>query len=604
MNEFEYDWCRMALDQQKDTRENLLGSRWLICGPRQDSFSEAVIRFLNFMDQQWELGLSVTVLATEEEYDAAVRAFPFACVKNMDGPREPLEAEYCVYIGYTAAPWVPTQRDLDRAAAFWRDRAKATRRSLYISGWSYGEYPTSMAAAEGEFRQEAVGPAQAFARQVERLALENRSDAVILRPSVILAPGLGLQSPVSELLDQLSRGENPCRFRAGARYTLVYMTDFLTAFVRAAGSSGFAGAYNVGAPETTASLLRICDLFFETEAAMPVPELRPEPAAVCSNFALSCGKLLTTGWKPAVDLPTMIALEAMARRDCREPLWMSGGHDGKLEIIHRELLKILAEIDRICKKHNIRYFLAGGTLLGAARHQGFIPWDDDLDIMMLREDHDRFLAVAAAELPEHLFLQTPGTDPGCHYLISKVRLSGTVFSSELLTQFPELHRGIFVDVIAQDYTANSALGQKLHLKLSLLARGLVYKKWTGGSAASVRKSYAAFDVVKRLLPMSLLEKFQRWALTLFNQKPGRRYLFDSMGINISRGAYPARWLAEQTELPFGDSLFPAPVDYDGYLTYLYGDYMRPVPVTRRRVVHTVPQLDLGDYAAGKKKVRA
>lgn len=596
-HEFEYDWCLSALDKLNKQWEMAAGTRWLVCGRRLDAFFEAVVRFLHFADQRLSLGLSLTVLTGEEELSAARQAFPFAGVENIDALREPVEAEFCLYIGYTTDGGAPDLRERSRAEKFWLETAKATRRALCITGSVvYGPHFWPAAAAEGEFRQGPVTPEGGFAREVEALALKNRSDAVLLRPGAVLAPGLALRSPVTELLDRLIRGESPCRFHAQTRWTLVYMTDLLTALIQTAVTPDLAGACNVGSAQTTASLLQICELFFRTGEGAPALKLELEGAEKCPDHALSCGKLESLGWKPEVDLPTMIALETAARQGRYEGVWLTGGHDGKLDIIHRELLKILTEIDRICKKHHIRYFLAGGTLLGAARHQGFIPWDDDLDIMMLREDHDRFLAVAEKELPEHLFLQTPQTDPGCHYLISKVRLSGTVFSSEFLSRFPELHKGLFVDVIAQDYTANSSLGQKLHLKLALLARGLVFKKWSGQSAASVKKRYAAFDAAIRLLPMPLLERFQRWALTLLNKKPGRRYLYDSMGINISRGVYPAQWLSGQVEIPFEGGRFPAPVEYGQYLNYLYGAYMQPVPVTRRRDAHTVTQLDLGPYA--------
>ena len=75
-------------------------------------------------------------------------------------------------------------------------------------------------------------------------------------------------------------------------------------------------------------------------------------------------------------------------------------------------LSILEEIDKICKRHNIEYWLDGGSLLGAIRHGGFIPWDDDIDIAMSLEDEKRFEQIAPKELPEWLFLQTPATDPG------------------------------------------------------------------------------------------------------------------------------------------------------------------------------------------------
>ena len=75
------------------------------------------------------------------------------------------------------------------------------------------------------------------------------------------------------------------------------------------------------------------------------------------------------------------------------------------------MLEILCEIDRICKKHGIRYWLSSGTLIGAARHGGFIPWDDDLDIEMMREDYDRLMMVFPGELPATMALQTHDTDP-------------------------------------------------------------------------------------------------------------------------------------------------------------------------------------------------
>lgn len=594
INEFEYDWCLGALDDWKTRRKELAGSRWLISGTEFDGFQQAVLRFLTFVDRELALGLSLTILAGAEDCALAAQAFPDAAVVDLDALREPVQGEFCLYIGYTAARRGPQPSQTRRAEAFQR-WVRASRRSLCVSGWGYDAFSWPVAAAEGEFRQGETDPAGAFSRQVEAWILENDEKGVILRPGVILAPGLGLDDPVTRLVDGLLRREGSLRFSYRSRYTMVYMADFLAALAVAAAAPGLRGAYNVGSEEMTLSALEICGLCCQAGAQEPVME--PENGAVCGNYALNCGKLRCAGWEPRVDAATALTLEVMARSH-RQELWFPGGHDGKLEIIHRELLNILEEIDRICKKHDIPYFLAGGTLLGAARHGGFIPWDDDLDIMMLRPDHDRFLAVAQAELPAHMFLQTPKTDPGCHYLISKVRLSGTVFSSELLQRFPELHRGLFVDVIAQDYTANHGWAQKLHLKLCLLARGLVYKKWIGQPAASVRRSYAVLDGIKKLLPMAALEKFQRWALTLFNRKSDRRYLFDSMGINIKKGVYPAQWLEKQAFLPFEGKLLPVPENFDGYLTYLYGDYRRPVPVSQRRVVHSVPQLDLGEYAAG------
>lgn len=264
----------------------------------------------------------------------------------------------------------------------------------------------------------------------------------------------------------------------------------------------------------------------------------------------------------------------------------------KIPQVQNCLFQMLCEVDRICKKHGIPYFLAGGTLLGAVRHRDFIPWDDDLDIMMLRRDYRRFLEAAPKELPSNLFLQTPATEKGNHYLITKLRLEGTVFATELLMGFPDLHRGIFVDIIAQDYTANSRLGRKIHLESSRVARSLVYRKWTGKGCAPLR-------FLLRCLPFGLLEWFQHRVLTLFEGWPGRRFLYDSMGTNLDKGAYPASWLWRQAEVEFHGKRFPAPAEYDKYLRYLYGDYMKLPPQDRRRSGHNVVLVDLGPYDVEK-----
>ena len=86
-----------------------------------------------------------------------------------------------------------------------------------------------------------------------------------------------------------------------------------------------------------------------------------------------------------------------------------------------KMLEILLEVDKICKKHNIRYWLSSGTLIGAMRHDGFIPWDDDLDIEMMRSDYLRLMKVLPAELPEWLALQNDETDPNYFYFYAKVR---------------------------------------------------------------------------------------------------------------------------------------------------------------------------------------
>lgn len=115
-------------------------------------------------------------------------------------------------------------------------------------------------------------------------------------------------------------------------------------------------------------------------------------------------------------------------------------------------LEILKEIDRICQKHHIEYWLDGGSLLGAVRHQGFIPWDDDIDIAMSVEDERRFEEVAPKELPPHLFLQSPRTDPGSNEPIVKIRDLNSLYIEPGDSFALPYAKGIFVDIFPmEDY---------------------------------------------------------------------------------------------------------------------------------------------------------
>ncbi len=114
-------------------------------------------------------------------------------------------------------------------------------------------------------------------------------------------------------------------------------------------------------------------------------------------------------------------------------------------------LDLLEAFIAVCKKHNLHYMAFGGTLLGAVRHHGFIPWDDDIDVCMLREDYDRFLEIAPQELPDGLFLQTALSDPEYPYGFAKLRNSNTacIEKSRVLNHHCT-NQGIFIDIFPMD----------------------------------------------------------------------------------------------------------------------------------------------------------
>ena len=118
------------------------------------------------------------------------------------------------------------------------------------------------------------------------------------------------------------------------------------------------------------------------------------------------------------------------------------------QLVMTRMFKI---IDYICREHHLRYWMCSGTLLGAVRHQGFIPWDDDLDICMIREDYDRFIQIAQQELPSDLFLQTRETDPNYDYLAlpCKIRDKKSLIISTGIEK-KKYQMGLFIDIFPAD----------------------------------------------------------------------------------------------------------------------------------------------------------
>lgn len=313
-----------------------------------------------------------------------------------------------------------------------------------------------------------------------------------------------------------------------------------------------------------------------------------------TEYVLSRSDDMITPLKDAVEL-------TIAGADSPDETFMfSDAKTHEFKTVQAIVFGILKAIDKICKEHNIEYFLAGGTLLGAIRHGGFIPWDYDGDVMMTRENYEKFIAVAQDSLPDTLFLQTPKSDKDNHFY-TKVRLNGTVFSTEFTQKFKNLHQGIFVDIFAHDKTASGKMGQKLHRNMTVLARSLVFNKWGGTKVKGAEQDGSnkiirgIATVIKTVLPMKFLEWFQFFVIKLYRKNIKTEYLYDGMGQNLRRGAFFKSWLEEAIDWDFEGYSFPVPKEYKKYLTWLYGDYEELIPCSERHISHDITRLDLGKY---------
>ncbi len=286
-----------------------------------------------------------------------------------------------------------------------------------------------------------------------------------------------------------------------------------------------------------------------------------------------------------------------SKQRSEERFYFDNTYNGHLHLLHELLFKCLLEFDRICKKHDIKYFLGGGTLLGAVRHQGMIPWDDDMDVMMLRDDYNKFLSVINDELDSSMFFQSCETDPEYHSVFTKIRLNGTKFVTRFSCRFPEMHQGIFIDIFVHDHTSNNKLGQKLHVFKTLFVRSMVFHKWEG----TPMHFYGRLKMVCRLAtkyirktPMKKLEKYQDKVIQKYNKK-NTKYLYDGTGEHLRHGAFPAEWLEDVEYLKFNGHDFPVPKNYKSYLKYSYGDYNRWIPASLRKAGHDIIEVDFGEY---------
>ncbi len=271
-------------------------------------------------------------------------------------------------------------------------------------------------------------------------------------------------------------------------------------------------------------------------------------------------------------------------------------YSGRLEKIKSLEMDVLKFVDKVCRENGIRYFLAGGSLLGAVRHGSIIPWDDDLDIGMLREDFEKFRRICPGLVPEKFTYESPQNDSGSHYHFDKLRLQNTYFSTRYSSTF-RIRDGIFFDVIIYDQTSNNSFLAKLQIILVSMWTRVINIRWYNKPRRKVhyRLSKLALPVM-RLLPFSFFHWVFERMVRAYSKKKNAKYLIDGIGQNIKKGRFPKEWLTETEYVDFGDMKAPIPKGYDDYLRHFYGDhYMELLPISKRASGHHIARIDLGGY---------
>lgn len=252
-----------------------------------------------------------------------------------------------------------------------------------------------------------------------------------------------------------------------------------------------------------------------------------------------------------------------------------------LPLVHSQLILLLKEFDRICRKHDIHYTLEGGTLLGAEKYQGFVPWDDDIDIVMLRSDYEKFKHYCKEELSDGFFLQNTDSEPKFPLTYSKLRMNDSIYLQKTY-DYIDIHQGIFLDIFPLDYT------QKWDLKfrrsiIGLLNGGKNVKQELIGSK---KRFYQPISKYKLLMYRLVSYMPYSWINFLLQKTIsahfGNTYLYNFCNPLYNAPIYNVDRFRDYIDLRFEDGEYLAIRDYKNWLHEIFGNYMleEPDPLTR------------------------
>lgn len=251
-------------------------------------------------------------------------------------------------------------------------------------------------------------------------------------------------------------------------------------------------------------------------------------------------------------------------------------YKSELNELQKIQLSMLKDFDAVCQRHRISYQLFSGTALGAVRHKGFIPWDDDIDVVMLREDYERFFESASKELDSNKYYVQREFSEHWPMFFSKLRLNGTTYIEKYHSHDARIHQGIYIDIFPCDNLSDSRLMQKLQYIASkiVIAKSLYARGYETNS--TLKKCIMQFC---RILPT---EPFRRLCIKRNDSSSLKVHTFFGGGKKFERSIFLREWFEQSVKMRFEDSEFPVSAHYDEMLRVMYGDYM-VMPTLEQRV---------------------
>lgn len=252
-------------------------------------------------------------------------------------------------------------------------------------------------------------------------------------------------------------------------------------------------------------------------------------------------------------------------------------------------LELLQEVDRICKKCDIHYNIIAGTLLGAVRHGGYIPWDDDADVALLRSEYEKFRKACRTELDtSRFYFQDHRNTKGYRWGYGKLRRKNTLFLRENQEHMP-YEQGVFIDVFPLDYVPENYFLRTIHNFECFLYRKFFWSE-VGRIADKSRFMRKLYAIMSKVPEYRLKKSFNRficwsdrkqtkWVRILTFPTPNKAY------------GYLAKWYEHSKEIEFEGIKFLGIQDYNAYLSFKFGNYME-LPPEEQRKIHPVSDIKL------------
>ncbi len=258
----------------------------------------------------------------------------------------------------------------------------------------------------------------------------------------------------------------------------------------------------------------------------------------------------------------------------------------QLKDVQRVETGILKAFDEVARKLNLAYFICAGTLIGAIRHKGFIPWDDDIDVLMPRADYEKFIREGQALLPDEYFFQTYQTVKEYPRTYGKLCDSRTTFV-EGITRNYKINHGAFIDVFPLDYYPDD---QKtvdiINRKKKTLLRSIDKNFYRSDAKAKF------CNFIKKILYLCPARVAVKKLDNIFKSVEKSTKLVNYMSMYGEREVFPVEYFADTIDVEFEGLKVKAPKEYHKILTQIYGDYMKLPPEDKRITHHNFVVVDM------------